>query len=470
MSVRVSGLWLGIAAATAAAMGCGDSGKVKESSASGGEGGGGRSALVAKIDAIVNAPITDGKIAGASIAVIKGRDTIAIKAYGKADLELDVPTPPHATYEIGSVTKQFTAASILLLQEQGKLSLDDDITKYFPKFPTHGNKVTVRHLLNHTSGIKGYTEMPSFRLIGLQTLPQDTLIALVAREPFDFKTGDEEIYNNSAFFMAGKIIEKVSGMSYADFVEKNLFAKAGMKDSYYCSEKTIHKNHAHGYDSDSTGLVIKGFLVQLWPYAAGSLCSSAADLAAWNQALHGGKILSPDSYKAMTTRSKLNDGSEIGYGLGIALVDIDGRRAIHHGGGINGFLSESEYYPDDSLIVVVLQNSAGPVGPSDLTHKIAEAVLGKGPDKSKAFTGSLADYAGTYKGTGRGRASEITIEPAGNVLTSKSARGPKPDTLTFVGDDTFASGGMLMRFDRSGGKITGMRLDGGYGYNKLKKQ
>ena len=200
-----------------------------------------RAALVARIDSIVNKPIASGKIAGASVAVVKGQDTILIKGYGKADLEFDVATPQDAIYEIGSVTKQFTAVAIMLLAEQGKLSLDDDITKFFPGYNSQGNKIPVRRLLDHTSGIKGYTEIPEFGRIGLTDAPQDTLVGIFSKKPFDFKTGEEEIYNNSAYFLAGLIIEKLSGKSYADFVKENLFDKAGMTNSRYCSESADHQ-------------------------------------------------------------------------------------------------------------------------------------------------------------------------------------------------------------------------------------
>src|SRR5436309_7165060 len=190
----------------------------------------GQENIPAKIDAIVGAPINAGKVAGASVAVVKGNETLVMKGYGFADLELDVPTPPRVTYEIGSITKQFTAAAILLLAEQGKLSLADELTKFVPDYPTQGNRVTIRHLLNHTSGIKGYTELPEFRAFQMFKKPREELVKIFSAKPFDFQPGDEMIYNNSAFFLLGLIIEKVSGHAYADFVKENLFDRVGMKD------------------------------------------------------------------------------------------------------------------------------------------------------------------------------------------------------------------------------------------------
>ena len=330
---------------------------------------------VATVDAIVHRPIADGKVAGASVAVVKGGQTLLLKEYGFADLELDVPTPPRATYEIGSVTKQFTAAAILLLAEEGKLSLDDELTRFLPDYPTQGQRVTLRRLLNHTSGIKGYTELAEFADFMKLKRPRQELVAMFSRQPFEFAPGSEQTYNNSAFFLLGLVIEKVANQPYDAFVKERLFDKVGMPDSYYCSERTIHKNHAHGYDTEDNRLVLKGYIDHNWPYSAGSLCSNTTDLVAWTRALHGGKVLKPDSYRELTSPGTLNDGTKIRYGLGIGLADIGGRRAIAHGGGINGFLSDVEYYPDDDLIIVVLLNTAVPVAPRDLSRQIADAVL-----------------------------------------------------------------------------------------------
>lgn len=430
-----------------------------------------REALVKTIDSIVSAPITAGKVVGASIAVVKGSDTIAVQGFGRANYELNVPTPARATYEIGSVTKQFTGAAIMQLVEAGKLSLDDDVSKYV-KFDLQGHKVNIRQLLNHTSGIKGYTEIPEFGEVVARRLPQDTLLRIVEKKPFDFDPGENETYNNTAFFLAGKVIEKVSGMSYEDYVQKNLFDKAGMKDAHYCSEVKIHMGKVTGYDSDSAGPVLKGALSHLWPYAAGSLCSSAIDLVAWNEALHQkGLILGPQAYQEFITPGHLNDSSRLGYAMGLAVYPRLGHRALHHGGGINGFLSENLYFPDDSLSVVVLFNTAGPGSPDEAAEAIAEAVLGKAPDASQKFTGDLARYAGTYTGTGRGRQSEIQISVRGDALMAKGgAPSDSARALTFLGDNTFARDYTRYVFQEKNGVVTGMRLDGGYGNNQLVKR
>ena len=432
-----------------------------------------RASAVAAIDSIVASALQGGKAAGMSVGVVTGRDTLVLKGYGQADLEFDVPTPDRAIYEIGSVTKQFTASSILLLQERGQLSLEDPITKYLPNYPTQGHAITIRRLLDHTSGIKGYTELPEFGAFMKRHEPRDSLVALFSNKPFDFDTGDDMVYNNSAYFLVGLIIEKVSGMPYADFVKKNLFDKAGMDDSRYCSENAIVKRRAHGYDTGPTGLVRAAYLDHLWPYAAGSLCSTAGDLVAWNRALHGGKILSPASYREITTPGTLNDGSRLRYAKGLAVHELAGHRVIEHGGGINGFLSASNYFPDDDAIIVVLVNTAGPVSPDAIAAQIADAVLGKKEPRSQTFSGELSQFAGTFAGAGRGRPMTLTIGADSGKLTVQAV-GPRgadtPRPARYVGNDTFQIGETRYTFVTENGKVAKLRVDGVYGYSHLMRK
>jgi CubicO group peptidase (beta-lactamase class C family) len=314
--------------------------------------------------------------------------------------------------------------------------------------------------------------MPEFREMMMLKKPREELVKLFSAQPFDFKPGDEMIYNNSAFFLLGLIIEKVSGKPYASFVQENLFDRVGMRNSYYCSESTIHKNHVHGYDTDKTGLVLKGYLDHTWPYAAGSLCSSADDLVIWNEALHGGKVLKPESYREMVSPGVLNDGTKIRYGMGIALSATGGRRTIGHGGSINGFLSQSDYYPDDDLIVIVLLNTGGPVAPKEISRQIGEVVLGKAPEQSRTFTGDLAGFAATYTGNGRGRQTSVRIAVDGNQLRIINSAGSNAtgNALKFLGDDTFGFNDTLVTFQKENGKVLKLRLDTGTGYNILTRQ
>lgn len=430
-----------------------------------------RTHVIAAIDSVIEAPIKAGKLAGASVAVIHGKDTLVLKGYGMADLELDVPTPPDATYEIGSVTKQFTAVGIMQLVEQGKIDLTADITAYLPDYPTQGNRITIQRLLDHTSGIKGATEIPEFRSISMSDVPRDSLVKIFAAKPLDFPPGEQETYNNSAFMLAGMIIEKVSGLSYADYVRTKIFEPAGMTHSYYCSEKTIRKHHAHGYDTDATGLVNKGFVNHKWPFAAGSLCSTAGDLALWNHVLHRtDKLMRRETYRELIKPGVLNDGTKTRYAKGLALVDIAGRKAISHGGDINGFASFSSYLPDDELTIVVLFNSEGPARPDAAAAEIAKIVLGPPADRTQTFSGDLAQYAGSYSGRGRGRDMTLTVKDTAGVLRLRRTPTDSGQALTYLVGDTWSAGGALVIFDKKDGKAVRLRFDAGYGYNLLSRQ
>ena len=417
-------------------------------------------------DSVAAAALATGRAAGMAIAVVRGNDTLVLKGYGYADLEFDVPMPADAIFEIGSVTKQFTATAILQLADSGKLSLDDDLSKYFPAFPLGGRRIPLRRLMDHTSGIPSYTSLPEFDLLSLRALPRDSLVALVAGKPFDFEPGAEMRYNNTAYFLLGLIIEQVSGLSYADYVVQRLLGPAGMRDSRYCSEKAIVKRRAHGYDPGPTGLERAHYLDHTWPYAAGSLCSTVGDLVAWNRALHGGRLLSPARYRELLTAGTLADGTRLRYARGIAVDSLLGRRALHHGGDINGFASELAWFPDAQLTIAVLVNSEGPVRPQAIARRLAEAVLG--PDRTRAATlrGKPSDYAGRYSvaadSTSLGFA--FRADSAGTALVLDG--GPRlPRTrLRAVGPDVFDApdtriGNVRFTFLREGGRVTAVRFD-----------
>ena len=421
------------------------------------------------IEAIVNAPIASGKVAGAAVAVAQHGETVLARGFGLADLELDVPMPQDASFEIGSITKQFTAASILLLAERGRLALDDDVTRHLPDYPTHGQRITIRHLLTHTSGIKGYTEMPEFGDLMPLRKPPETLVKMFGQQPLDFAPGEAMVYNNSAYFLLGLIIEKLSGQSYANFVKENLFDKVGMSHSYYCSESAVHHHHAHGYDTLNNTLILKRAISHAWPFSAGSLCSTATDLTLWLAALHGGRVVSADSYRAMIASASLADGTKLRYGFGLSLSEIRGHRAIYHGGGINGFLSEAEYYPDSGLSIVVLLKTAGPVGPGELAASIADAVLGKVAEPTAAYSGDFTGFVGTYEGVGRGRRTSVTIAIDKGALTMTGA-APAPQALTYRSGETFAAGPALVIFEREGGRVTRLRLDTVGGHYPLRRK
>jgi CubicO group peptidase (beta-lactamase class C family) len=430
-----------------------------------------RGRLVSTLDSLTRAHTADSLVPGVAVGVVHRGDTLLLGGYGVADLEWDVPMADDAVFEIGSVTKQFTAALILRLAEQGRLDLDADITTYLPDYDTQGRHIPVRRLLDHTSGIRGYTELPFFGDFMMRELPRDSLVERFQHEPVDFEPGTAQIYNNSAYFLLGVIIEKVAGEPYETYVQNHIFQQVGMSRSRYCDEHAVVARRAHGYDQGEKGLERKGYLDHLWPYSAGSLCSTAGDLVRWNQALHGGRVLTQASYEDMTTPDPLNDGTLIRYGMGLGISDDNGRRVISHGGGINGFLSDARYYPDHDLIVVVLQNSAAQTGPDVLARALARAVIGPGVEPvAGTFTGDLHKLAGTFRGPSRGRELTIDVATGDGALTLRPSGASAPQTPMYVDGLRWRQGNTFFLFETGpDGRATLLRVDQGGGHYVLRR-
>ena len=432
-----------------------------------------RAALVKKLDSLAGSGVLENRAAGIAAAVVRGNDTLLLKGYGKADVEWNVPMPADAMFEIGSVTKQFTAVALLQLRDEGKLSLDDPITKWLPDFDTRGNKVTLRRLLDHTSGIKGLTEMPEFGNLAMNArFPRDSAYALIKRYPFEFATGEAQIYNNSAFWLLGLVVEKASGGTYEDYVEKKLFEPLGMKRSMYCNSSENVERRAHGYGVQN-GVVRRAPMnVHTWPFSAGSLCSTAGDMVTWLKALHGGKVLSPKSYAELITPSKLNDGTPLRYGMGIAVgKDIRGLNFIGHGGGISGFVSEATWYPDAQAAIVVLMNSNGNIDPGAVAGELAAELLPWTRPTLNQFSVDATPLVGRYKGPSRGREMvvEVTQVPQGIAI---SVNGAAARPLPWVEGLMFRQANTFLTFRRVGdsGPATELRYDTGGGYYILKRQ
>lgn len=433
-----------------------------------------RDRLVRALDSIVADPVAAGRTVGASVAVIRGRDTLLLKGYGRADVELDVPTPPDAVYAIGSVTKQFTAAAILQLRDAGKLDLDADITTYLPDFPTQGHRVTVRQLLDHSSGIRGLTEIPEFRTLYVSDLPRDSAVALIARQPFDFVPGDAMIYNNSGYFLLGLVIEKASGMRYEDYIAQRIFAPLGMTSSRYCDQLAITPRRAQGYQMNATMTRRAPYFHYKWPYSAGSLCSTAGDMVKWLQGLHGGRVLSARSYQEMTSPSRLGDGTPVRYGMGVSVgPDEGGRHLVAHGGAIEGYLAWAGWYPEADLSIVVLLNSQGSVSPAALAGGLAAAVLPApaAPSPARVFTGNASPLPGTYAGPSRGREMVAVVTSSENGIAVSVNGGPAAP-MAWVEGLTFRVGSNLITFEltQGGSQAALVRFDQGGGYYKLRRR
>ena len=409
--------------------------------------------LVQRLDSIAGHWVQRQYAVGIVAAVVKDGGTLLFKAYGMADVEWDVPMPLDAMFVIGSVTKQFTAAAVLRLRDEGKLSLDDEITRWLPDFGTRGHTVTLRHLLGHTAGIGDFPEAPEFGSLSTNIrFPRDSAYALLQRLPPQFAPGEVQIYNNSGFWLLGLVVEKASGMTYEDYVEQNLFAPLGMTRSMYCHSEENVPRRAHGYFVSRDSVVRRAWTIShTWPFAAGSLCSTVGDMVTWLQALHGGKVLSPASYAEFITPARLNDGTPLRYGMGVQVgPDPSGLMYLGHGGRAPGFWVEAGWYPEAEMAVVVMINTVGPLDPQEVVTNLADEVLGWTMPPRKRFTGDPAPLVGRYVGPGRGEEMivEVTATPQGPAF---SVNGAPPRVIPWIEDLTFGRGLPRLIFRRANG-------------------
>jgi CubicO group peptidase (beta-lactamase class C family) len=266
-----------------------------------------------------------------------------------ADIELDVPNTPKTKFRLGSITKQFTSMLILQLQDKGLLNVNDRLTKYIPDYPD-GDKITIHHLLTHTSGVPSFTGFPDYTKVMVQPLKPEEIIALFKNKPVEFDPGTKYRYSNSGYILLGYILEKVSDKPYDLLLQENIFKPLGMTDSGYDWNQVIVKNRASGYSMDKGELANASYIDMHIPYAAGALYSTVEDLYTWDRALYTDKLLSSESMDKMFTPFLNN------YAYGWNVSELFGRKLISHGGGINGFVTYIARFPDDDACIIVLSN------------------------------------------------------------------------------------------------------------------
>jgi CubicO group peptidase (beta-lactamase class C family) len=288
-----------------------------------------------------------------AVLVARGDEVLLNKGFGFANLELNVPASPKTKFRLGSVTKQFTAASILLLQERGKLNVNDLVRKYMPDAPATWNEITIFNLLTHTSGIPNFTSFPDYPSLEPFPTKPEQLVAWFRAKPLDFRPGEQSSYSNSGYILLGYLIEKISGESYSQFVHENIFKPLEMTNSGYDSNSAIIQNRASGYTPSPNGLVNARYINMTIPFAAGGLFSTTEDLLRWEQSLFGGKLLSAGSLKEMVAPFKDD------YALGLQIRNVDGHEVFEHDGAIEGFNTSVAYYPEDKITVIVLGNVSG---------------------------------------------------------------------------------------------------------------
>ncbi len=369
-------------------------------------------AFAGGVDDYVKARMAENHVPGVAVAVISKGRVVKIKGYGVASLEFNVPVTPQTAFEIGSVSKQMTAAAIMLLVEEGKINLDDPVSKYLRNTPDAWKAVTIRHLLTHSSGVKSYTSLEGFEL--LKRMKVDDFIEKLAPEPLEFTPGEKNIYSNSGFSILAYVIESVSGKPYMDFMRERIFTPLGMKTCTDRDPQIIVPNRATGYEW--TG---ERFTGRSWDLTdlkgAGTIVCTINDMVSWDQALRGDKFLSPASRKAIWTKFTFNNGQQSPYGFGWRISDIRGHNLIGHTGQTAGFAAANFRYVDDDTAVIVLTNN----GEQGLGGVIATGV-------AKLYIPSMSLRAmKAVTDTERGRTERVL-----KALNSRLANKPEAELMT----------------------------------------
>jgi CubicO group peptidase (beta-lactamase class C family) len=401
-------------------------------------------ALEERIDRIAGQVLAETGVPSASVAVAKGGKLVYARAYGSARLatesEAAVPATAEMRYSIGSISKQFTAAAILLLQEEGKLSIDDAVGKYLPGL-TEGDKVTIRQILSHTSGYQDYWPEDYVMTPMLKAESAQQILDTWAKKPLDFEPGTQWQYSNTNYVIAGRIVEAVSGTPLMDFLTKRIFRPLGMHSVWNSDEEKLTRADATAYYRHALGpLRVAPKEGRGWMFAAGELAMTAHDLALWDESLMAQTMLKPESYKEMFTEVKLADGKGTHYGLGVEVMDRSGHRSIEHSGEVSGFVADNEVLVDDGVAVVVLTNQDAVGAASTIAHLAAPVVLGAAanPAESQALA--------IYHDLQAGRIDRTLLAPNLSDYFTAEALADFRDSLAPLGEPlTFKQAGQELR-------------------------
>src|SRR5580698_2789887 len=328
-----------------------------------------------RIDAAVSQVLSSTKVPSASIAVVKDGRIAYLQAYGQARLSPAVDATPQMQYSVGSISKQFTAAAVLFLAQEGKLTLDDPVAKYLPEL-TRAREVTIRMLLSHTSGYQDY--WPEDYVMTSMMVPTTAqhILDVWGKRPLDFAPGTEWQYSNTNYVIAGRIVEQVSGTPIIDLLKKRIFLPLGMDNVYDTDASKLPATDPTGYERHALGPQRAAPLEGAgWMFAAGELAMPPHDLALWDISMINRSLLDVASYQQMLTPVLLKDGTATTYGLGVDIGKRDGHNIIEHSGEVSGFVSENIVFPDDHAAIIVLTNEMATHAASLIARRITPTVL-----------------------------------------------------------------------------------------------
>jgi CubicO group peptidase (beta-lactamase class C family) len=392
---------------------------------------------------------------GAAVLVVHNDVVLLRKGFGIANLELNIPIDPQQVFRIGSITKQFTAVAILQLVAAGKIKLDDDVATYVPDFPAIGHKVTIAQLLNQTSGLPSYTDEKSWLTTWRTDLKPADLLAFTKGKAPLFTPGTNWAYSNTNYILLGEVIAKVSGESYASYLQTKVLGPAGLQHTQYDNTEELIPNRASGYAvAGPKKWKNAGYLSMTHPYSAGALVSTVDDVWKWDKALSEGSLIDKKLLAQAWTDTMLPDGRSSGYGYGWGIGTLGQFKTIEHGGGINGFAAYEMKVPDAGLYIAILSNSeaAGAfVGTGTLAFRIANAVLGAETDVKSVTLGTdkVKDFVGVYRVKGGGKRA---VTMADGKLFVQRTGGPKSTALVPIAENEFILKDFGVRFRFTRGK------------------
>ncbi len=402
-----------------------------------------------KIDKTTQQVLAQTGVPSASVAVVQEGKLAYLQTYGVARLDPKTPARSEMRYSIGSISKQFTAAAVLLLQEEGKLSLDDKVAKYIPDL-TRANEVSIRQLLSHTSGYQDYWPQDYVPPFMLQPVTAQKILDLWARKPLDFDPGTKWQYSNTNYVIAGLVIEKVSGMPLLSFLQQRVFTPLGMKSVANIDQDKLGDTDATGYMRYALGpLRVAPKEGKGWLFAMGELAMPAGDLARWDISIIDRQLLRPASYQEFETEVRLKNGLGTQYGLGVDVLSQADRRALAHGGEVSGFTAENIVFPDDRAAVVVLTNQDAARASGEIARQIS-TLLFTIQDASAA--GKTEQARKIFDGLQRGTIDRsLFTDNANSYLDQKAlgdfaaSLGPLGAPQAFVETRQALRGGMTLR-------------------------
>lgn len=419
----------------------------------------------------------NGDVPGCSLGIIKEGKLIYAKGYGMANMEYDIPNSASSVFRIGSTSKQFTAACIVLLAEKGNLNYDESLKSIFPDFPDYAHKITIRHLMNHTSGIRDYIQLAVLKGFGEDDfyVDDDVMRWLINQSELNFKPGEEYLYSNSGFWLLGQIVNKKAGMNMADFAREVIFEPLGMDDTHFHNDHTrIVKNRASGYLPDTDG-DYRISMTTLDMIGDGGIYTTINDIKKWDDAFYDLSVLDKRFWKEMTQQGILNNGNVTDYASGLMIGDYKGLKTIRHGGAFVGFRAELLRFPEERISIAILANrgdaepwtKAEQIADLLLTDKLTEKVPEDG-DRADATVSEkefeqgdidLNEYSGSYYSKELDVTYIFDVENGSLNARFKDKKSIMDCTMSEI--DQFKMELGLVKFQRKDGMISGFELDSG---------